>query len=165
MDSTHPLIFQSSSPFNNLLVTVPKAPITNGIIVTFMVQFFQFPNKVQVLIRLFISLQFYSAVSRDSKVLGSASSIIFVHHNKVWPRLGDPFVSQNPRGVCVSHSTGKILGCAYNNCSYDKLKFLAQYPVDHLAHPVVGWLFGFYGISTFVGYLMPDLGMVTIFLR
>ena len=36
MVSTRPLISKSSSPFNNPLVTVPKAPITIGIIVTFM---------------------------------------------------------------------------------------------------------------------------------
>ena len=34
--STRPLISKSSSPFNNPLVTVPKAQITIGIIVTFM---------------------------------------------------------------------------------------------------------------------------------
>ena len=36
MISTRPLISKSSSFFNNPLVTVPKAPITSGIIVTFM---------------------------------------------------------------------------------------------------------------------------------
>ena len=36
MVSTHPLNSNSSSPFNNSLLTVPKAPITIGIIVTFM---------------------------------------------------------------------------------------------------------------------------------
>ena len=36
MVSTRPLIFNSPSPFNNPLVTVPKAPITIGIIVIFM---------------------------------------------------------------------------------------------------------------------------------
>ena len=35
MISTRPPIFKSSSPFNNRLVTVLNAPITNGIIVTF----------------------------------------------------------------------------------------------------------------------------------
>ena len=36
MISTRPPTSKSSSPFNNSLVTVPKAPITIGIIVTFM---------------------------------------------------------------------------------------------------------------------------------
>ena len=34
--STHPLTSKSSSPFYNPLVTVPKSPITIGIIVLFM---------------------------------------------------------------------------------------------------------------------------------
>ena len=66
--STRPPNSKSPSPFNNPLVTVPKAPITIGIIVTFMFHsfFFQFPSKVDVLIFLFIFFQFYSLVSRDS---------------------------------------------------------------------------------------------------
>ena len=36
MVSTRPPVSKSSSPFNNALVTIPKAPITIGIIVTFM---------------------------------------------------------------------------------------------------------------------------------
>ena len=78
MVSTCPLISKSSSPLNNPLVTVPKAPITIGIVVTFMFHsFFLFPNKVQVLILLFIFFQFYSVVSRDSQVHNSASSLFF----------------------------------------------------------------------------------------
>ena len=37
MVSTRPPTSKSSRPFNNLLVTVPKAPITIGIIVTFII--------------------------------------------------------------------------------------------------------------------------------
>ena len=45
MVSTHPPTSKSSSSFNNALVTVPKAPIIIGIIVTFMFHsFFQFPR-------------------------------------------------------------------------------------------------------------------------
>ena len=29
-------------------------------------------------------------------------------------------------------------------------------PIMHEEKILVGWLFGFYGISTFVGYLMPN---------
>ena len=36
MFSTYPLISKSSSPFTNLLVTVPSTPITIGITVIFM---------------------------------------------------------------------------------------------------------------------------------
>ena len=44
--STRPLISQSSSPFTNPLVTVPRVPIIIVITVTFMFHgFSQFPNK------------------------------------------------------------------------------------------------------------------------
>ena len=79
MASTRSPTSKSSSPFNNPLVIVPKAPITISIIVTFMFHvFFQFPCKVEVLILLFTFLQFYSVVSRDSKVLNFASSLFLL---------------------------------------------------------------------------------------
>ena len=70
---------KSSGPFNNPLVTVPKAPITIGIIATSMFHsFFQFPRKVEVLILLFAFFHFYSVVSRDSKVDNFANALFFV---------------------------------------------------------------------------------------
>ena len=46
--STRPPTSKSSSPFGNPLVTVPKASITIGIIVTCMFySFFKFPSKVE----------------------------------------------------------------------------------------------------------------------
>ena len=55
MVSTCPPTSKSSSPFSNPLVTVPKAPITIGIIVTCMFHsFFQFPSKVEVFILIII---------------------------------------------------------------------------------------------------------------
>ena len=68
MVSSCPPISKFSNPFNNPLVTVPKAPITIGIIVTFMFHsFFQCSSNVEVLILLFIFFQFYSVVSRNSR--------------------------------------------------------------------------------------------------
>ena len=43
MVSTRPRTSKSSSPFNNLLVTVPKATITIGMIVTIMFHSFPIP--------------------------------------------------------------------------------------------------------------------------
>ena len=75
MVSTRPLISKSSSPSINPLETVPRAPITIGISVTFMFySFFQFLCKVQILI-LFAFFQFYSGVRQDSKIQNSASSL------------------------------------------------------------------------------------------
>ena len=74
--STRPPTSKYFRPFNNLLVTVPKAPIT---IVTFMFHsFFQFSSKVEVLILLFTAFQFYSVVSRDSKVENFANSLFLL---------------------------------------------------------------------------------------
>ena len=75
MVSTGPLISKSSSPCTNLLVTVPRAPITTDITVT---SFFQFSSKVQVLILLYVFVQFYSMVSRGSKLHNSASSFLLI---------------------------------------------------------------------------------------
>ena len=39
--------------------------------------------------------------------------IFLVDSLVIWPRLGDLFVSQNPRKFCTSHSPGQSFGCAY----------------------------------------------------
>ena len=76
MVSTRPPTSKSSSLFSIHLVTDPNAPITIGIIVTFMFQsFFQFSRKFEVLILLFTFFQFYSVVNRDSKVDNFVSSL------------------------------------------------------------------------------------------
>ena len=78
MVSTRPPTSKSYRPFNNPLVTVPKAPITIGIIVTLMFDsFFQFSSKVEVLISLFTFFQFYSVVIRYSKVDNFAGFLFF----------------------------------------------------------------------------------------
>ena len=125
MVSTCPLISKYSTSFINPLVIVPRALITIGINVTFMFHsFFQFPSKVDIFFLLFTFFQFYSVVSRDSKVLDFASSLFFVDYYTglvIWPRLDDSFVSQNSIVVCVSHSPGQMLGCAYTICSYGQI--------------------------------------------
>ena len=126
MVSTRPPTSKSSSPFSNPLVTVPNAPITIGIIVTCMFNsFFQFLSKVEVLIFLFTFFQFYSVVSRDSKVDYFASSLFFFFFSFFFffcwlslslvfrPRLSDPCVCQSPIWVYVCHFLGQVLGCVY----------------------------------------------------
>ena len=71
MVSTRSPTSKYSRPFNNPLVTVPKAPFTIGIIVTFM--FHSFFNSLArsrylSLFSHFTFFQFYSVVRRDSKV-------------------------------------------------------------------------------------------------
>ena len=147
MVSTRSLISKSSSPSTNPLVTVSSAPLTISIPVTFMLHsFFQISSKVKEFIFLFS--QFYPVVSRHGKVHYSAASLFFrlfisiflffglfvfgggcfvfffcwlSQGLVVWPRLGDPFVSQNPKEFCASHFPGQILGCAYTTCSYGQI--------------------------------------------
>ena len=69
---------KSLIPLKHPLVTVLKAPITIGIIVTFKFIFFYFPSKVEVLILLFSFFQFYAVVSRYSRVDYFANFIFVV---------------------------------------------------------------------------------------
>ena len=79
MVSISPPTPKSSRLLNNDLVTVRIAPITIGIIVTFMFHsFFQLLLKVQVFFLLFIFFRFYSVVCRDSKVDNFVRSRAFV---------------------------------------------------------------------------------------
>ena len=145
MVSTHTLISKSSTPWIYPLVTVPRATITIGIIVTFMFNsfvvvvfclfcFFRFPSKVHVLIFLFAFFQFY-------KIHYSAGSLFFffffflINTKSGCLRLNDPFVSQNPREVWASHSPGWM-----PFVRMIKFKILTQFPVNHLPHPVVSSL-------------------------
>ena len=69
--SIRPVIFKSFSPYTNNLVTVPRPTIP----IFMFCSFFHFSSKVQVLIPLFTSFQFYSKVRWDSKVHNSTSSL------------------------------------------------------------------------------------------
>ena len=130
MVSTHPPTSKSSSPFNNPSVTLPKAPITIVVIVIVMFHslfvFLKFPEKVQILILLFTFFQFYSVVNRYSKVHNFANSLFFFLFCLLWglvfwPTLGDPFEYQNSIEICVCHSPGQMLGCAYTICPYSQI--------------------------------------------
>ena len=79
--STFPLIFKSSNPS----VTVSRTLITIGKNINFLFHSFSIHSKVGVFFPLFIFFQFYSVVSRHSKVHNSAGSLFyFIDYNKVW---------------------------------------------------------------------------------
>ena len=71
MVSTHPVISKSYSPNINPLVTVLRAPITIGLIVTFICHSFKFPSKVEYLSFFSLSVDFtlWSAWTAKSTVL------------------------------------------------------------------------------------------------
>ena len=79
---------------------------------------FQFTGKVYVLISLFTFFQCYLVVSRNGKIHYSAASLFcwLSQGVLVWPKLDDPFVSQNPWEFCTF--PGRIPDWAYTICSY-----------------------------------------------
>ena len=72
----------------------------------------------------------------DSKVHYSAGCLFFFFffffwlrlRLVVWPRLGDPFKSQNSREFCTGYSLGWILGCVYTTCSYGPIRIYYTIP-------------------------------------
>ena len=131
MVSSRLVISKSSSPCTNPLVTVPRAPITIDIIVTFM--FHSFFNSLARLMYLSLfshSFNFilWSTGTAKSTVLQVLFFLFFFEHI--------PF-------VCMV-----------------KLQ-LAQFPIDHLAHPDVPSLmfflckfdtFAYYVINSFISF-------------
>ena len=127
MVSTRPFISKSTSLFINLSIIVPRAPITIGIIVTFMFHIFSTLLEGPSIFPSFHFFQFYSVVSQDINVHNVASSLfllLLLYGLVVWLRLGDPFVCQNPRRICLSHFPGEILGCANTFCSYGQITII-----------------------------------------
>ena len=114
--STCPVISKSSSPCTNPLETIPRAPITIDIIITFMFHSFSIPQQgVKVLIPLFTLFNF--TLQQRPQFCKFSLFCRLLWDLVIWSRFGDLFVSQNLTGVCASHFPGQILGCAYG-CSY-----------------------------------------------
>ena len=125
MVSTRPPTSKSSRPFNNPLVTMPKAPITIGIIITFIFHSFFF---FLILLQgwgtylFFTFFQFYSVVSRDSKVDNFADFLFLL----IIIRSGllAICISKSHGSWCASFSrTGAGL-CIYHLLAWSNLHFL-----------------------------------------
>ena len=91
--------------------------------------FFQFPSKVEVLILLFTFFQFYSVVSRDSKVDNFVSSLFFflfiiIRSGHLAEIRWSVCMSRSHRSLCVLFSrTGAGL-CIYHLFVWSNLDFL-----------------------------------------
>ena len=125
------LISSCFSPFSMLMGTDPSVPTITAITLTLVPQLFQFSGKVQVFVYLFCFLLFLLCGQQENgKVHYSAGSLF-------WTRLGDPFLSQNPRRFYRFHSPRLILGCAYTIWLYGQISLPCTVPSGSPSHPVM----------------------------
>ena len=135
MVSTRPPTSKSSNPFNSPLVTVPNAPITIGIIVTFIFHSFFligiFNFKVEVLILLFTFFQFYSVASRDNNVYNLASSLflllITITSGLLVVIRWSVCMSKSHRSLGMSFSRTATGLCIYHLFVWSNLNFLHMF--------------------------------------
>ena len=157
MVSTCPLIFKVSSPCTNPLVTVPRAPITIDVTVSFMFHsfFFQFPCKVRVFFFLFAFFQFYSVVSRDNKVHNSTSSIfllIIVRSGRLVKIRRSVCISKSQKSLCVSFSRTDSGLSIYHLIVSSNLNFLHSF--QWISFPAQLCLFLFSFCASFLHLLI-----------
>ena len=115
MVSTCPSTSKSSSPFNNPLVTVPKALIRTGIIFTFIFNsFFQFPSKVLVFILLFTFFQFYSVVGTVHNFANSLFLLIIIRFGLLAVIRFFFCMSKSHWSLCMSFSRTDAGLCIYH---------------------------------------------------
>ena len=135
--SIHPVIYKSFSPCTNPLLTVPRALITNGIIVTFMfLSFFNALARSRYLSLFSLSFNFIllSAWTAKSTILQVFFFLMIIIrlgcHAKIrWSVR----ISKSQRSLWVSFSRTDFELCIYHLFVWSYFKF----PVDHFAHPVV----------------------------
>ena len=108
--STRRLISNSPSAFTNPLVTLPRAPITSGITVTFMFHsFFQFPSYLS------FSLSFNFTLRLARTANSTIPQVFFLFfffsflddYYKVWSSGRDRWsvcISKSQRSLCISFS-------------------------------------------------------------
>ena len=135
--STRPPTSKSSRPFNNHLVIVPKAPITIGIIVTFMFHSsFNSLARSRYLSLFSHSFSFipWSAGTAKSTILQTFFILLIII------RAGLPaeirwsvYISKSHRILCVSFFSGRCWVVHIPFVGMVKSKFLALFPVDHHA--------------------------------
>ena len=111
MISIHSPSSKSSSHFNNPLVTVPKAPITIGIIVTFMFHSFSIPSQGR---GTYPSLHFLSVLFCGQPVHQNRQFfkysfffLLITIRSGLLAEIWWPVISLNLIGVCICHSPGR----------------------------------------------------------
>ena len=129
MVSTRPPTSKSSSPFYNPLLTVPKAPITIGIIVTFM--FHSLFNSLARSRFLSFFLHSFSFIQSSAETVKSSIlqilfffSLIIIRSSLLAEIRWSVCMSKSYRSLCVSFSrTGDGL-CIHHLLVWSNLNFL-----------------------------------------
>ena len=137
MFSTRPLISKSSSTCANLFVTVPRAPITMGIMLTFM--FHSFFNPLACL--RYLSLLSHS-FNFTLQFAGTAilQTLFFVDYYQICLSAGDFVIRLSleiPEEFVRLILKYRFLVVYIPFVRMVKHQFLAQFPADHLVHPAV----------------------------
>ena len=139
MVSICPLISNSSRPFISPLVTVPSAPITIGITHIFTLHTF-FCSLASSRYWPFFSLSFNITLCSAGTAKFTIQQILTLFFFfclllglVIWPRLGDPFVSQNHREVGEPHSPGQIPSCTYTTSLYGQIWICCSIPSGSLS--------------------------------
>ena len=140
--STRPPTFKSSSPFNSPLVTVPKAPITIDIIITFMLYSF-FNSLASSRYLSFFSYSFsfilWSAGTAKSTILQVLFFFLITIRSGLLAGIRwSVCMSKSHRSLCVSFFRCWVVHIPFVRMV--KFQFLVHLPVDHLAHSVVSSL-------------------------
>ena len=143
--STRPLVSKSSSPFQNPLVTVPKAPITIGIIVIFMFHsFFNSLARSRYLSFFSISfsfIQWSAGIAKFTilKVLFFFLLFIIIIRSVRQAEIRWSVCMSKSEFICVILQD-RLWVVHIPFLRMVKFQFLAHLPVDHLAHPVLSSL-------------------------
>ena len=114
---TRPVISNSSSPCTNLLVTVPRAPITIGINITFLFYslFSSLARSMYLSLFLFSSnFTLWSVGSAKSTILQVLFFWLLIIRSGRLAEIRYLLVSQNPIGVCVTFSGTDVGFCLYH---------------------------------------------------
>ena len=140
MVSTHTHISESSNPFNNPLVTVPKAPITTGIIVIFMFHSFLNSRAKPRYLSFFshsFSFILWSAEIAKLTILQILFFLLIIIRCSLLAEIRwSMCMSKYHRSLCVSFS--RIVHIPF--VPMVKFEFLAHLPGDHLAQTVLSRL-------------------------
>ena len=129
--STRPVIFKSSSLCNNPFVTVPRAPITIGVIVTFMFHnFFNSLARSRYLSLFLHSFNFiqWSAGTAKSTILQVLSLLLIIKKSGHLAEITwSACIWKSQWNLCVSFSKTDSGLCTYHLFLWSNFNFLHNY--------------------------------------